>query len=112
MAGTKVTVRNNGPLRIEGDFTICDQEGKEYGLAGRTVISLCNCHVAPPSGENTLRHRNEFGVMSEKIQRIGVASTSFLSSTISLPTCRAVNTRISPWGGLTQTTRQASIAGS
>jgi Uncharacterized conserved protein len=39
----KVTVLNNGPLRIEGDFTICDAEGKEYGLAGRTVLSLCRC---------------------------------------------------------------------
>ena len=42
MAG-KVTVRNNGPLRIEGEFTICDAEGNTYGLAGRTVISLCRC---------------------------------------------------------------------
>ena len=40
---TKVTVNNNGPLRLEGDFTICDPAGKEFGLAGRTVISLCRC---------------------------------------------------------------------
>ena len=40
---TKVTVNNNGPLRIEGDFTIADATGKEFGLAGRTVISLCRC---------------------------------------------------------------------
>ena len=40
---TKVTVINNGPLRLEGDFEICDAEGKAYGLAGRTVISLCRC---------------------------------------------------------------------
>jgi CDGSH-type Zn-finger protein len=46
MAGTKVTVRNNGPLKLEGDFVICDQEGKEYGLAGRTVISLCRCGLS------------------------------------------------------------------
>ncbi len=43
MAATKVTVINNGPIRIEGDFTIQDFDGKEYGLAGRTVISLCRC---------------------------------------------------------------------
>ena len=40
---TKVTVGNNGPLRLEGDFTICDTEGREFGLAGRTVIGLCRC---------------------------------------------------------------------
>jgi len=43
MPGSKVTVLNNGPLRIEGDFGIFDPEGKEFGLAGRTVISLCRC---------------------------------------------------------------------
>ncbi len=40
---TKVTVGNNGPLRLEGEFTICDVEGREFGLAGRTVIGLCRC---------------------------------------------------------------------
>jgi CDGSH-type Zn-finger protein len=43
MASAKVTVNNNGPLRIEGEFAICDPSGKEFGLAGRTVISLCRC---------------------------------------------------------------------
>ncbi len=43
MASTKVTVRNNGPLRLEGDFSIEDAAGQEFGLAGRTVISLCRC---------------------------------------------------------------------
>lgn len=40
---SKVTVRNNGPLRIEGEFSICDQDGSPFGLAGRTMISLCRC---------------------------------------------------------------------
>ena len=39
----KITVRNDGPLRIEGDFEICDMQGNTYGLAGRTVVSLCRC---------------------------------------------------------------------
>lgn len=43
MAGSKVIVRNNGPLRIEGEFAICDQDGNPFGLAGRTMISLCRC---------------------------------------------------------------------
>ena len=43
MSETKVTVRNNGPLRMEGEFTVCDQDGKPFGLAGRTVISFCRC---------------------------------------------------------------------
>ena len=40
---TKIVPANNGPLRIEGDFEICDPAGAAFGLAGRTVISLCRC---------------------------------------------------------------------
>ncbi|MCW5976647.1 MAG: CDGSH iron-sulfur domain-containing protein [Bryobacteraceae bacterium] len=40
---TKVTVSNDGSVRLEGDFVICDQTGKQFGLGGRTVISLCRC---------------------------------------------------------------------
>ncbi|HLH39103.1 MAG TPA: CDGSH iron-sulfur domain-containing protein [Bryobacteraceae bacterium] len=39
----KVTISNNGSIRIEGDFTIQDAEGNIFGLAGRTVIGLCRC---------------------------------------------------------------------
>ena len=40
---TKITCMNNGPIRIEGDFEILDPTGATFGLAGRTVISLCRC---------------------------------------------------------------------
>ena len=43
MAATRITVNNNGPIRVEGDFEIVDPEGRSFGLAGRTVISLCRC---------------------------------------------------------------------
>ena len=44
MADSKVIVRGNGPLRIEGnDILLVDEDGKVYGLAGRTVVSLCRC---------------------------------------------------------------------
>ena len=43
MPSTKITCNNNGPLRIEGDFEILDPTGTPFGLAGRTVISLCRC---------------------------------------------------------------------
>ncbi len=43
MAATKITVKNNGPIRVEGDFEIVDPEGKPFGLAGRTIVSLCRC---------------------------------------------------------------------
>lgn len=39
----KVTVRDNGPIRIEGNFVLCDGQGNQYDLNGRTAISLCRC---------------------------------------------------------------------
>ena len=39
-----IVVINNGPLRIMGNkITIKDAATNEFGLAGRTVISLCRC---------------------------------------------------------------------
>ncbi len=43
MAATRITVRNNGSLRVEGDFEIVDHDGRPFGLAGRTSVSLCRC---------------------------------------------------------------------
>ncbi len=43
MPSTKIIATNNGPLRVEGDFEICDLQGKAYGLAGRTTLTLCRC---------------------------------------------------------------------
>lgn len=43
MAATKIVATDNGPLRVEGDFEILDAQGKAFGLAGRTVVSLCRC---------------------------------------------------------------------
>ena len=41
MPATKVTVNTDGSIRIEGDFEILDPTGAPFGLAGRTIISLC-----------------------------------------------------------------------
>jgi CDGSH-type Zn-finger protein len=43
MAATRIISRNDGPLRVEGEFEILDQDGKPFGLAGRTALSLCRC---------------------------------------------------------------------
>ena len=40
----KVVVRNNGPLRVEGEgLVIVDQQGKSFGLGDRAVVALCRC---------------------------------------------------------------------
>ena len=40
---TKITVRNNGSLKIEGEFELYDGQGNAFDLAGRIAISLCRC---------------------------------------------------------------------
>ena len=46
MPSTKITVNNNGSLKIEGEFEIVDMQGNAYGLQGRTVVSLCRCGMS------------------------------------------------------------------
>jgi len=43
MAATKIIVKNNGSIRVEGDFEIVDETGNAFDLAGRTAIGLCRC---------------------------------------------------------------------
>jgi len=40
---SKLTIKNDGSILVEGDFEICDPQGVAFGLAGRTKISLCRC---------------------------------------------------------------------
>ena len=37
MPETKITINNNGSIRIEGDFEIVDPQGKAFGLGGRKI---------------------------------------------------------------------------
>jgi len=46
MAQVKITVRNNGPFRVEapeGAIELVDADGKAYDLSGKTAFSLCRC---------------------------------------------------------------------
>ena len=46
MAATKLTINNNGSVKVEGDFEIVDMEGNAYGLQGRTIVSICRCGMS------------------------------------------------------------------
>jgi len=46
MAEVKITVRKNGPYRVEapeGTVSLVDADGNEYDLRGKTGFSLCRC---------------------------------------------------------------------
>jgi CDGSH-type Zn-finger protein len=40
---TRILVRSNGSLVVEGEFTLVDATEKPFGLGGRTRITLCRC---------------------------------------------------------------------
>ncbi len=42
----KITVRPNGPFRVEGPITLVDANGAEWDLAGKPAISLCRCGLS------------------------------------------------------------------
>lgn len=43
---TKITVKNNGSIKIEGEFEMFDEAGNKFDLAGRTRVSLCRCGLS------------------------------------------------------------------
>ena len=38
-----ITVRPNGPLRVEGEILLVDADGKQWDLTGKPAVSLCRC---------------------------------------------------------------------
>ncbi len=46
MPAVKITVRKNGPYRVEaaeGAIELVDADGNKYDLTGKTAFSLCRC---------------------------------------------------------------------
>lgn len=46
MADIKITIKNNGPYRVEapeGGITLVDANGTAYDLTGKPAFSLCRC---------------------------------------------------------------------
>ena len=58
MSKTKLTISNNGFIKIEGDFEITDAEGNVYGLEGRTTLGLCRCGFSANKPFCDGSHRN------------------------------------------------------
>ena len=60
MATTKLTVNNNGSLKVNGDFEIVDKNGNIYDLGGRDQVSLCRCGLSKMKPFCDGAHRNHF----------------------------------------------------
>ena len=68
MAATRINVRNDGSLRVEGDFEIVDQQGRAFGLAGRTSVALCRCGYSEtkPFCDGSHKKRNFLSVIEAR----------------------------------------------
>ncbi|MBK7634856.1 MAG: CDGSH iron-sulfur domain-containing protein [Saprospiraceae bacterium] len=64
MSTTKITVNNNGSLKVEGEFIIVDANGNEYGLQGRTTLGLCRCGLSGNKPFCDGSHRDGFENLS------------------------------------------------
>lgn len=60
MSKTKLTILNNGSVKVEGDFEIVDKDGNNYGLGGRDLVSLCRCGLSSNKPFCDGSHRNHF----------------------------------------------------
>ena len=43
MSEVKITVKANGPLRVEGPVKLIDAQGKEWDMSAKPGFSLCRC---------------------------------------------------------------------
>ena len=57
---TKITINDNGSMKVEGDFSIVDREGNTYDLAGREVVGLCRCGLSKNKPFCDGSHKGEF----------------------------------------------------
>jgi len=60
MTKTKLTINNNGSMKVEGEFEIVDSKGNVYGLQGREVVSICRCGLSKNKPFCDASHKGHF----------------------------------------------------
>jgi CDGSH-type Zn-finger protein len=58
MSKCEIRVKDNGSLKIKGDFVIIDMDGNEFDLGGRTEVSLCRCGLSKNKPFCDSSHKN------------------------------------------------------
>ena len=63
MSQVTITVRKNGPLRVDdpnGVIEMVDADGNKYDLTGKTAFSLCRCGASANRPSATVVTRSLF----------------------------------------------------
>jgi CDGSH iron-sulfur domain-containing protein 3 len=58
MSKTIITVRDNGPLRLQGEFEIVDADGNVF--PNKPTVSLCRCGLSKNKPYCDGSHKGEF----------------------------------------------------
>jgi CDGSH-type Zn-finger protein len=40
---SKITIKNNKSIQVDGDFELYDEKGNKFDLTGKPTIWLCRC---------------------------------------------------------------------
>ena len=46
MPAVKISIKPNGPLRVEGPIELLDANGVAFDLTGKPAVSLCRCGLS------------------------------------------------------------------
>ena len=65
---TRIMIKSNGSIKVEGDFELVDQDGNKFDLGGRTRISLCRCGLSKDKPFCDRSHR-EANFLSDIVAR-------------------------------------------
>lgn len=60
MTKTRLTINNNGSMKVEGEFEIVDSKGNVYGLQGRELVSICRCGLSKNKPFCDASHKGHF----------------------------------------------------
>lgn len=60
MKKTRLTIRSNGSMKLEGEFEIVDESGTAYGLGGREIVSICRCGLSNNKPYCDGSHKDKF----------------------------------------------------
>jgi len=68
MEPVKITVNNNGSLKVEGNFVVVDARGNSYNLQGRDRISFCRCGLSANKPFCDGGHKDKFDSQCEAFE--------------------------------------------
>lgn len=71
MADVTITVRRNGPYKVEGPARVVDADGREFVLPEGRAVALCRCGQSRTKPFCDKTHRRVGFVAEDCVPRVG-----------------------------------------